>query len=527
MNRTFIGLDFGSDSVRAVLVSEKGEQLGSCVHNYARWAEKRYCDAARNIFRQHPLDYLEGMEAVICGVLAGQDKSAVTGIAIDTTGATPCAVDSDGVPLALKAEFADDPDAMFLLWKDHSAQSEADQINAVAAAWNGVDYRKYEGGTYSSEWFFSKLLYVLKHNPRVRAAAASFVEHCDWISAELTGNTRPDKIVRSRCAAGHKAMWHADWGGLPPEEFLAAIDPLLSGWRARLYTETQTADKPIGTLSPRWAEKFGLSTSVVIGGSGFDCHFGAVGAQIDADTLVKVVGTSTCDILVAPEMPRCIRGICGQVDGSVVPGMIGLEAGQSAFGDVYAWFKRVLEYAGKVSIADLEKDAAAVAPGAGGVCAVDWFNGRRSPDADTTLTGALLGLNLGSTTPMLFRALLESTVFGARAIIERFREEGVAVKNVAAIGGISRKSPLVMQMCADIFNMPVKVAKCDQTCALGGAMFAAVASGVFPNITAAMNAMGAGFDLTYTPNAANVPVYEALYQRYLKNGKMLENSAMR
>ena len=525
--KTFIGLDFGSDSVRAVLVSANGEFLGSCVHNYARWAEKRYCDAARGMFRQHPLDYLEGMETVICGVLSGQDRNAVRGIAIDTTGATPCAVNSAGVPLALLPEFAEDPDAMFLLWKDHSAQKEADRINEVAAAWNGVDYRKYEGGIYSSEWFFSKLLYVLRHNPRVREAAASFVEHCDWISAELTGNTRPEQIVRSRCAAGHKAMWHAEWGGLPPEEFLVAVDPLLANWRDRLYTETQTADQPVGTLSAKWAEKLGLSTNVVIGGSGFDCHFGAVGAQIDEDTLVKVVGTSTCDILVAPEMPRCIRGICGQVDGSVVPGMIGLEAGQSAFGDVYAWFKRLLEYAGKVSIADLERDAASIPPGAGGVCAIDWFNGRRTPDADTTLTGALLGLNLGSTAPMLFRSLLESTVFGARAIIERFREEGISVKNVVAIGGISRKSPLVMQMCADVFNMPVKVAKCDQACALGGAMFAAVAAGVFPDIKAAMAAMGAGFDLVYTPDSANVPVYESLYQRYLHNGKMLEKSAVR
>ena len=520
--KTFIGLDFGSDSVRAVLVTETGEMLATFVHNYARWAEGRYCDAAHNKFRQHPLDYLEGTEAVIRGVLVGQDASAVKGIAIDTTGSTPCAVDAEGTPLALKPEFSEDPDAMFLLWKDHSSEAEAARINEVAAAWDGIDYRMYEGGIYSVEWFWSKLLHVLRQNEKVRNAAASFVEHCDWISAELTGETRPERIVRSRCAAGHKAMWHASWGGLPPEEFLTAVDPLLAGWRSRLYTETQTAEKPVGKLSAKWAEKLGLSTDVVIGGSAFDCHFGAVGAQIDASTLVKVMGTSTCDILVAPGVEKCVRGICGQVDGSVIPGMIGLEAGQSAFGDVYAWFKRLLEYGGKVSIAELEKDAALVPPGAGGIHALDWFNGRRTPDADNMLRGAIFGLNLGSTAPMVYRALVESTVFGARAIVERFREEGIPVNSVVAIGGISRKSPMVMQMCADVLNMPVKVAKSDQACALGGAMFAAVASGVYPDTAAAMAAMGSGFDMEYIPNPETAAIYETLYKRYCLAGKMFE-----
>ena len=235
MGKTFIGVDFGSDSVRAVLVSSAGEILDSCVHNYRRWAAGLYCDASKSIFRQHPLDYLEGIEAVLKGVLKDADTSSVRAIAVDTTGSTPCAVNASGVPLALTPEFAEDPDAMFLLWKDHSSQAEADHINAVCSQWNGIDYRMYEGGIYSAEWFWSKLLYVLRHNEKVRNAAASFVEHCDWITAELTGCTLPDKIFRSRCAAGHKAMWHPDWGGLPPEDFLVALDPLLKGKREQ-YT---------------------------------------------------------------------------------------------------------------------------------------------------------------------------------------------------------------------------------------------------------------------------------------------------
>lgn len=527
MERLLIGLDFGSDSVRALLVTEHGKTLASCVREYPRWAKGLYCDAAKSRFRQHPLDYLESVEGVIKGVLAGQDASAVAGIAIDTTGSTPCAVDAGGTPLALKPEFSDDPDAMFLLWKDHSSQAEADRINEAAGSWNGTDYRKYEGGIYSSEWFFSKLLHVLRSSEKVRNAAASFVEHCDWIAGELAGKTDPRTMTRSRCAAGHKAMWHADWNGLPPQEFLTYVDPLLEGWRDKLFAETKTADVPVGTLSAKWSEKLGLSTSVVIGGSAFDCHFGAVGAQIKAYEIVKVVGTSTCDILVAPGIGKCVRGICGQVDGSVVPGMIGLEAGQSAFGDVYAWFRNLLSWAGDVSLPKLEKEAAAIPPGTTGVLAVDWFNGRRTPDADNSLTGAIFGLNLGSTAPMVFRALAESTVFGARAIVERFKDEGIEVRGISAVGGISRKSPFVMQMIADVLNLPIRVAASDQACALGSAMFAAVAAGIYPDVSAAMDAMGSGFDKVYEPDRAAVPVYEKLYRDYCAAGKFVEQEAKR
>ena len=392
MSRLLIGIDFGSDSVRAVLIdAETGENLASHVHPYRRWSEGLYCDAAQSRFRQHPLDYLEGIEVVIRRVVSGVDPARVAGIGIDTTGSTPCAVDREGTPLALKPEFAENPNAMFILWKDHTAIAEAARINEYAKTHGGTDYTMYEGGIYSSEWFWSKILHTLKSDPAVRGAAFSWVEHCDWIAGELCGRTDPLTMVRSRCAAGHKAMWHASWGGLPPEEFLSGVDPLLAGLRSRLYTETCTADVPVGTLSPEWAGRLGLPGNVVVAGTALDCHFGAVGAQIAPYELVKVVGTSTCDILVAPEVDTCVRGICGQVDGSVIPGMVGLEAGQSAFGDVYAWFKRLLGWAGEVSIPELEKEAAAIPPGSTGILALDWFNGRRTPDANPHLRGAVLG----------------------------------------------------------------------------------------------------------------------------------------
>ena len=528
MSKLLIGIDFGSDSVRAVLIgAETGETLASHVHNYRRWAEGLYCDAANNQFRQHPLDYLEGIESVVRSVLKGVDPTRVAGIGIDTTGSTPCAVDREGTPLALRSEFAENPNAMFILWKDHTAIAEAARINEYAKSHGGVDCTMYEGGIYSSEWFWSKILHTLRTDPAVREAAFSWVEHCDWITGELCGRTDPLTMTRSRCAAGHKAMWHESWGGLPPESFLTGVDPLLAGLRARLYTETSTAEVPVGTLSPKWAAKLGLPESVVVSGSAFDCHFGAVGAQIAPYELVKVVGTSTCDILVAPDVKTCVRGICGQVNGSVIPGMIGLEAGQSAFGDVYAWFKRLLGYVGEISIAQLEREAAAITPGSTGILAFDWFNGRRTPDANPHLRGGILGLNLGSSAPMVYRALAESTVFGARRIIERFREEGVPVRAVSAIGGIARKSPFIMQMCADVFHLPIKTPAADQACALGGAMFAAVAAKVHPDLNTAMEKMGAGADRVYEPVQENSVLYENEYRRYLALGGLLEEEAMK
>ncbi|MDZ7605710.1 MAG: ribulokinase [Cyclobacteriaceae bacterium] len=547
-----IGLDYGTDSVRAIVVDTvDGKEMASSVFYYPRWKAGKYCQPAKNQFRQHPLDYLDGLENTIknslnqCGPEVAMN---VVGICVDTTGSTPIAVNKAGTPLSLTAEYAENPNAMFVLWKDHTAVGEAEEINRLARSWGGIDFTKYEGGIYSSEWFWAKILHVLRADEKVREAAYSWVEHCDWIPALLTGETDPIKLKRSRCAAGHKAMWHPDFGGLPDEAFLAKLDPLLSGLRTRLFSETYTADTPVGTLTKEWADKLGLSTSVVIAAGTFDAHAGALGGEIEAYTLSKVMGTSTCDMLVAPMEEagkKLVKGICGQVDGSIVPGMLGLEAGQSAFGDIYAWFKNVLmwpvedllknsdlldektkiELFDKLNdtvIARLSEEAAKIPIGETGIISMDWMHGRRTPDANQSLKGAITGLNLGSGAPAIFKSLVEATCFGSRKIVDRFLSEGIPIKNVVALGGVAKKSPYVMRVMADVLNMPIQVAKSEQTPALGAAMLAATAAGIYPNTEKAKKAMGAGFDAEYFPIPENVAKYKVLYAKYSKLGEFIE-----
>ncbi len=551
MAKYTIGLDYGSDSVRSLIVNvETGEEVASVVFNYPRWQKQMYCDAPNNLFRQHPKDYLEGLEYTIVEALkqcpAGVAENVV-GISVDTTGSTPVAVDEKGTPLALTAGFEENPNAMFVLWKDHTAVKEAGQINELAKKWE-VDFTKFEGGIYSSEWFWAKLLHVIREDAGVYRAAYSWVEHCDWIPAVLTGDTNPKTLKRSRCAAGHKAMWHEAFGGLPSEEFLVELDPLLSGLKDRLYKETYTCDVAAGKLSAEWAEKLGLSTDVVIGVGAFDAHLGAVGAEIEPYYLSKVMGTSTCDMLIAPMEEvgdKLVNGICGQVDGSIIPGMMGLEAGQSAFGDIYAWFKRLLEWpltnilaeselideatkqklieetSDKI-IAKLSIEAEKIPIAESGIVALDWMNGRRTPDANQALKGAIAGLNLGSDAPRIFRALVEATAFGSRAINDRFISEGIRIDGVIALGGVAKKSKLVMQIVADVLDMPIKVARSEQACALGTAMAAAVAAGVYPNTAEAQKNMGGGIEMEYHPIPENVEKYKALYEKYKNFGKFVE-----
>jgi L-ribulokinase len=548
-----IGLDYGSDSVRSVVVdTADGTELASSVFSYPRWKDGKYCNPSINQFRQHPLDYLEGLESTIKGALAecGADVAQnVVGLTVDTTGSTPVAVNKEGTPLSLTDEFAENPNAMFVLWKDHTAVGEAEEINQLARSWGGTDFTKFEGGIYSSEWFWAKLLHVIREDEKVRDAAFSWVEHCDWIPAMLTGMTDPLKIKRSRCAAGHKAMWHVDFNGLPYEDFLIKLDPLLAGLRERLFEDTYTADVPVGNLSQKWAEKLGLPTTVVVGAGVFDAHAGAVGGEIEAYTLSKVMGTSTCDTLVAPidEVgDKLVQGICGQVDGSIIPGMLGLEAGQSAFGDIYAWFKRVLmwptvellqkstqidektreklvEEVSDGIIAKLSEEARKIPINESGIVALDWMNGRRTPDANQALKGAVMGLNLGSDAPRIFKALVEATCFGSKKIVDRFLKEGIPIKKVVALGGVAKKSPFVMQVMADVLNMPIKVAKSEQTPALGAAMLAATAAGVYKTVEDAKKAMGAGFDAEYQPIPENVKQYQTLYEKYTAFGHFIES----
>ena len=542
-NKYVIGLDYGSDSCRAVVVDAlTGKEMASSVKYYSRWTEGKYCDAATNQYRQHPLDYTEGLIFTVKEALSKCPKEVaaqVTGIAFDTTGSTPVFTNKEGVPLSMLPEFAENPNAMFILWKDHTAVKEAAEINTLAKKWD-TDYTSYEGGIYSSEWFWAKVLHILRNDEKVRNAAWSVVEHCDWLPALITGTCKPEEVLRSRCAAGHKAMWLEKWGGLPSESFLTALDPLLTGLRSRLFDNTHTSDKKVGYLTPEWAEKLGLSTNVAVAVGAFDCHMGAVGAEIQTGTLVRVMGTSTCDIMVSPyeEMgTKLIPGICGQVDGSVIPGMIGLEAGQSAFGDVYAWFKSVLswpiesilsetktvdtntrqaliEETTEKIIIKLSDEAEKIPAGQSGIIATDWVNGRRTPDANQLLKGTITGLSLSSNAPRIFRALVEATAFGSKAIVDRFLENNITINQVIAIGGIAQKSRFVMQTLSDVLNMPIKVAKSDQACAFGASMFAATAAGIYNKVEDAQKAMGQGFSHEYIPNPDNHKIYMELYKKY-------------
>jgi L-ribulokinase len=552
-----VGIDFGTDSVRTVIAdATSGVVAGTSVASYPRWAAGLHCDPAANRFRQHPLDYLESMETSVREAIrhAGADVAAkVRGIAVDTTGSTPVLASAQGVPLALCPGFEGDPDAMFVLWKDHTAVAEAERINHVARTWGGTDFTRFSGGVYSSEWFWAKVLHIVESNRAVAGAAVTVLEHCDWIPTVLTGTGDLDRIKRSRCAAGHKAMWHTEFDGYPSAEFLDRLDPRLKALRATLGTQTFTADVPFGTISAEWATRLGLPADAVVAVGAFDAHMGAVGGNIAPHQLLKVMGTSTCDMLVVPRgqgAEKLVSGICGQVDGSIIPGAIGYEAGQSAFGDVYAWFKQLLSWplrailpalpvsdeATRSALADavmkriipeLDRAAAAIAPESSSVLALDWLNGRRTPDADQRLKGAIAGLNLGSDAPRVYRALVEATAYGSRAIVERFRAEGVRIDSVIGIGGVARNSRFAMQVLADVLGMPVEVRAGEQPVAMGAAMFAATAAGLHPTVEAAQRAMSSGTEALYQPDAARARLYDSLYRDYLALGSFVERELTR
>ena len=550
-DRFVIGVDYGTDSVRSIIVNtENGEEVASSVFYYPRWRDGLYCDPSINQFRQHPLDYIEGLEQTIRDCLQQTGKEVVSNIkaiSVDTTGSTPVAVNEHGVPLSLLPGFEQNPNAMFVLWKDHTAVKEAAEINEHAKKFQ-INYLQFVGGIYSSEWFWSKLLHVLRVDEDIRNAIYSWVEHCDWIPFLLTGGKHVNEMKRGVCGAGHKASWAQEFEGLPPNDFFASLDPLLNNFTSRLFTGTYTSDQAAGNLSSEWAERLSLSTDVVVGVGAFDAHMGAVGGQIEPFYISKVMGTSTCDMLVAPvdEMKgTLVRGICGQVPGSIIPGMIGMEAGQSAFGDAYAWFKNILSWplqnvlmrstiidrhtANELVkettdniVKELSRQASQLPIKEDDELAVDWFNGRRTPDANQMLKGSVTGLSLGTDAPKIFKAVVEATCFGAKAIVERFKEEGVPVKGLIGMGGVAKKSPFIMQMMADVMNMPIRIHKSEQTCALGAAMFAATAAGIYNKVEDAMNAMGQGFDTEYHPNPDNVSIHAKRYKRYQELGLFIQ-----
>jgi len=537
MNNTLvIGMDFGTDSARGILANpHTGEILSKSVSYFKRWEQGLYCDPAKDQYRQHPLDYIESIDDVFAELLAdltAEDRKRIVAIGTNTTGSTPVAVDKSGKPLSLEEEFQDNPHAMFILWKDHTAVKEAEEINALAKQWP-VDFTAYSGGIYSSEWFWSKILYTNRRDKRVLEVAYSWMEQSDWIPAYLVGTDRLEAVKRNRCAAGHKAMWAKEHGGLPSAEFLCSLDPTFYHLVNKMYWETFTSDEVLGSISPYFVNKFGLSEDTVVAVGGIDAHHGAVGAGIKPSTFVKVIGTSTCDMYTLPKQADIplIQGICGQVDGSIVPGTMGFEAGQSAFGDIYHWFKKLLlgptmsilgkELSGEQQkllnnelLDYLSREAEKLPLKEDDLIFTDYHNGRRTPDADFTVRATAQGFSLSTTAADVFKALVESTAFGSKAIMGRFQEYNMPIQRVLATGGIATKSPYVIQVLADVLNTPIDVVDNDQTCALGAVIFAAVAAGVYPDVLEAQKQLAADVAHTYVPVEERVRIYEKRYQKY-------------
>jgi L-ribulokinase len=525
--RFAIGVDYGTNSVRALVVDvDTGAEVGTHVFDYPSGEDGVLIDARDpQLARQNPADYVEGFHVAVREAMAAAAKAdgfapdRVLGVGVDTTGSTPMPVDAEGVPLALHQEFADNLAAHAWLWKDHTAWAEAAEITEAAREHPDAYLTKC-GGTYSSEWYWAKILRCKRAAPEVFAAAASWVELADFVPAYITGNTDPKTMARGICAAGHKAMYAETWGGLPARDFLESLDPDLGRLRDCYASEALTADCKAGDLSPAVAEQVGLPAGIAVAVGAFDAHMGAVGAGIEPGTLVKIIGTSTCDMMVAPrgnELPD-VPGLCGIVPGSVIPGMYGLEAGQSAVGDIFNWFASHLAPAAYAAEGDKHTALTAAAerlrPGESGLLALDWNNGNRTVLVDHQLTGLLVGQTLHTTAPEVYRALVEATAFGALTIINRFEAYGLAVDEVVNCGGIAEKNPFVMQVYADVTNRPMKISRSAQTCALGAALFGAVAAGAHPDVPTAQAKMTGCKDEVFQPRREAAAVYADLYILY-------------
>jgi len=519
-----IGLDYGTNSVRALIVNvANGAEVAAAVWTYAHGTQGVVLARDPNLARQHPADYLTGAEVTIKQALAAAKKNVkgfspaqVIGIGVDTTGSTPLPVDKNGQPLVFQKKFANNPAALAWLWKDHTSVNEASEITALAKKMR-PQYLAKCGGTYSSEWFWSKLLHCLRTAPEVFNAAHSWVELSDFVPASLTGTEHPEKFIAGVCAAGHKAMWNAKWGGYPDAAFLSKLNPKLAQLRSRLTPRVHTIDRAVGGLTAAWAKRTGLPAGIPVAVGAFDCHLGAVGSGVTPGTLVKIIGTSTCDISIAANTSKLadVPGLCGIVDGSVLPGYFGLEAGQSAVGDLFNWWVNYIQPHGeKLSHRKLDEAALKLAPGESGLLALDWNNGNRTVLVDQRLTGLLVGQTLYSTPAEVYRALIEATAFGALTIINRFEEYGVKISQIVNCGGIAEKSAITMQIYADVTGRPMKISRSAQTCALGSAIAAAVIAGAHKDYTAAQKAMTGLKPIVYKPNAKAHATYKELYALY-------------
>lgn len=537
-----IGVDFGSDSARALVVDAvTGEAAGQAVCPYPRWNRGLYQDAGAGMFRQHPLDYLESFTCCVREALdqAGESvRRQVAALAVDTTGSTPCPVDRSGTPLALLPGFEENPNAMFHLWKDHTAIEEAGRITQVFSSWNGIDYTRYQG-PYASEWFWAKILHTVAVDPAVREAAYSWVEHCDWLPSLLTGETRPERMYRSACAAGHKAYWHSAWGGLPDRRCLESLDPYLG----RVWETYGPGPRPcsvsLGPMTGEWAERLGLPEGVVVAGSSFDAHAGAVGAGVQPGKLVLNIGTSAVDMLVLREdqVPAGnFSYACGAAENSILPGWVGVETSQAAYGDAYAWLKKLLLFpleemvypekilgreqqealrqAAEEQIFRALEQQARDLPLKGALPALDWFNGRRYPQVNEHARSAIGGLCLGTGAAELYQALVIATAFGQRTIFRTLAREGITVDGVIAVGGIAQKSSYVMQTLSDVLGCRIDVSRTEQACARGAAIYAASAAGLYPDVPSAQKALCEGVLKSYLPQAEKEGEYHELYRVY-------------
>ena len=523
-----IGLDFGTNSCRSVIINvDNGEELATSVYSYPSGELGIITDQTDpNVARQNPQDYISGLEFIIKESLSGAerdfpdfDSDNIIGIGVDTTGSTPIPVDAECRPLALNDQFKDNINALVWLWKDHTAYEEAEEITKLA---NDIRPKFLErcGGTYSSEWWWAKILHLKRIAPEVFNSAHSFLEHCDYIPALLSGVNDISLVKRSVCAAGHKAMYCPSWGGLPDKEFLGLLDPELEELRDRLYETAYPSNHAAGSLSLEWAEKTGLREGIPIAVGAFDCHMGAVACGVKEGVFTKILGTSTCDITVVPESQNVdhIPGVCGVVNGSVLPDHFGVEAGQSAVGDIFLWLVNNIVPDSYGSTMDekfetMEKLMSNDAPGSSGLIALDWNNGNRTILVDVRLSGLLLGQTLHTKAHEIYRAYIEATAFGALTIINRIEDYGVKIKEVVTTGGLSVKNTVLMQIYADILDRPLKVAKSDQTCAVGAALFGASINEGF-DIFELRDKCALIRDKIYQPNPEAVKIYRKLYSLY-------------
>ena len=549
IDRLLAGIDFGSDSVRVILCdATDGKEISHGVAEYARWKNREFCNPNENQYRQHALDYLESLVVAFQNTL--NDLSPDTGtrisaISIDTTGSTPCPVDRFGSPLCLSPRFMDNPDAMFHLWKDHTATTEANEINTILSSGN-VDYTKFQG-VYSSEWFWAKILHTVRKAPEIKQNAYTWIEHSDWILGILTGISMAEDFPRGSCAAGHKALWNSEFQGLPSRAILSSIDPYLGLIWDRYPLKTLPAGSPIGTISSYWSKQLGINPEAIVVMGSLDAHAGAVGAGIEKGTMIKVIGTSTVDLVIENIdilRDKDLRNICGQAENSIVPGYVGIEMGQPSFGDSYLWVKnlslwpffnvkgfsdfftyeklqqlsnfinqyylRELETKAEEHIYDQE-------------VSLDWFNGRRYPYLNDKVKSMISQITLGTDIPALFCAVVKGTVFGSLRIYDSLKERGVLIDKVVAVGGIAEKSQFIMQMLADVMNIPIFVRIDSQVCARGAVIYASVGAGICSSIPEAQKRYCNYDSISYTPNAARRNLYSTQYKQYLKMGQLSES----